>query len=159
MPLPRDDTERKAFFEFVCRGNPAAIEYLEMVTEIVFLADESVDEALDWETRQTYMVRLLFILGGVLPMNGFYQQYAANFAPLWMDILIHWQKSDQWKMKGDLKRKIFGFVRRENVDSLAVATAALLGGPDHAGRVTEMLLDTVHATGETLDDWINEGKP
>lgn len=159
MPLPRDDTERRQFFEFVCKGNPAAIEYLELVCEIVYLADDSVDEDLDFDTRQKYMLRILFILGGVLPLNGFYQRYAPSYAPLWMDILVHWQKSDQWKTQGDLKRKIFGFVRRENVDSLVVATAAIIGGPEHAGQVTEMIMDTVHNTGETLTDWISEGKP
>lgn len=159
MPLPVDKDKRAEFWAFVTCGDSAATEYLEMVANLVYLADDSADEDLDFATRQRYLMEILHIAMCRMPMNAFFARYSHTLAPLLMDVIVHWQKSDEWKQTGDLKRKIFGFVRRENIDSLVVAVSAIVGGIDHAGRVTERIMDTAHTSGETLEEWMDEGKP
>lgn len=159
MSIPSDPVVRETFFRAVAHGVPEATEYLKAVCEIVFLADDSVDEELPFEKRQDYMLRLLHLTMCVLPSNAFQIKYGAALAPLLSQVLIFWQKSDEWKMTGDLKRKVFGYVRRENIDGLLVAVAGIVGGIDHAKRVTELIFDTCHDHEDTLEDWMNEGRP
>lgn len=159
MPLPSNDDERARFFDFVSMGQPAAAEYLEHIAVLVHLADDSVDEELGFDVRQDYMLRILWLTLVKLPTNPFHARYGSAIAPLLMEVLIFWQKSDEWKQTGDLKRKLFGFVRRENIDGLVVAVAGIVGGTEHAKAVTERLMDTCHSHGETFEDWVNEGKP
>lgn len=159
MPLPADKKERDAFFDFAARGDAAAIEYLDAIAALVYLADDSVDEDLPFATRQDYMLRILWLTLVRLPSNPFHARFGGSMAPLVMEILVFWQKSDEWKQTGDLKRKLFGFVRRENIDGLVVAVAGIVGGADHAKAVAERIMELCHSHGETLEDWMNEGRP
>lgn len=159
MPLPEDPEVQKQIFDFIAKGDPAASEYLALIAELVYLADDSVDEELDFDTRQQFMMRILEITMVKLPFNAFFVRMNTHLAPLILDILVHWQKADDWKRNGDLKRKLFAFVRRENIDSLVVAVAGIMGGIEHAKDVTERIMTMCHVNSETFEEWCAEGKP
>lgn len=159
MPIPSDEAARAEFFKAITLGDADAEAYLRDVADIIYLADSLVDEDLSFEQRQKFTVGLMHIMLCRLPMNAFHRHYGAVLSPLWTSVLVTWEQSDTWKVSGDLKQKIFGFVRRENIDGLVVAVAAIVGGLDHARMVGDLLYQVCHNTGETLEDWIAEGKP
>jgi hypothetical protein len=159
MPLPRDEKSRDELLRFIAGGNRDAENYLRVMTQTVRLADNLADESLTFTERQQHVMRILYAEWCVLPSNPFYHQHAAQLAPLLEGVLTAWEQSDKWKATGDTKQKMFGFVRRENIDSLAVAVAAIVGGLDHARKVIDLLYDVCHNTGETFEDWTAEDAP
>lgn len=159
MPTPSDPQMIAAIIQDACCGDEHAEAYLASTLELVALADDLADETMTFESRQAYVVRLLAIAYFDLPNNPFYMRYAQVLAPLVMNILLTWKKSDEWKQRGDLRRKMFGFVWRENIDGIVVAVAAILGGAEHAEHMIERMMDHHEAGAETFDDWVKEGKP
>lgn len=159
MPIPSNEQDRDAFFRAVAMGNTDAEEYLRLIAKLVYLADSLVDEDLSFQDKQKYTIHIMHIAMCRMPMNPFYIRYSPSLAPLITSVLVAWEQSDNWKVSGDLKQKIFGFVRRENIDGLVVAVAAIVGGLDHARKVTDLIYEVCHDTGETLEDWIAEGRP
>lgn len=156
MPLPSNAQERIAFLRFVANNNAAALEYLQIICAMVYFADDAVDEPLDAAGRQELVAKLLWAAVVDLPRCRFHQLYAVQLAPLLSEVIVSWQKSDEWRKSGDATRETYGFVRRENIDGLAVAVAAIVGGREHALAVTEAIMDVCHATGETVQDWVSE---
>lgn len=158
MALPADETEQRDFLRFVANGNEDAAQYLWIMAQTARLADDLADEALTPRQRQDMLARLLHATFCLLPFNPFHQRYGREMATVLADVIVQWAAADDWRTRADPKRQVFGFVRRENMDSLAIAVSAITGGIEHARAVNERLMDDVHNTGETLDSWLSEGK-
>jgi hypothetical protein len=143
------------FLTYVANGNADAKAYLEIMARVVYYADDIVDEPLDEIRRQELMARLLWAVFVELPYNRFHVQHGITLAPLLSDVIVQWHKSDEWRrMKTpNYARQVFGFVRRENMDSLVGAVAGIVGGRTHAMAVAELVMDVCHASGETIEDW------
>lgn len=154
MAIAKDKID--GFLTFVANGNEDAKAYLEIMARVVYLADDMVDEPLVEVERQELMARMLWAVFVELPYNRFHVQHAIVLAPLLSDVIVQWHKSDEWRrMKAPgYARSIFGFVRRENMDSLVGAVAGIVGGRTHAMAVAEMVMDICHADGETVEEWI-----
>jgi len=143
------------FLAFVSNGNPDAYRYLEIMARVVYHADDIVDEQLDPAEVQDLMAQLLWAVFVELPRNRFHVEHSLVLAPLLSDVIVQWQKSDEWRVpESNYARKVFGFVRRENMDGLVGAVAGIVGGRKHALAVAEKVMDICHADGETVDDWI-----
>lgn len=144
------------FLAFVANGNRDAFDYLKIMARIVYQADDVVDEPLDAAGRQELIARMLWDVFVELPRNRFHVQYALVLAPLLSDVIVQWQKSDEWRKGTDATRHVFGFVRRENMDSLVGAVAGITGGREHALDVAEAVMRVCHADGETVEQWVGE---
>ena len=151
-----DKTKLPEFLGFVACGNPHAHEYLEIMARVVYHADDAVDEPLTAPERQELIARLLWAVFVELPRNRFHVEHGIVLAPLLSDVIVQWQKSDEWRTAehADYARRVFGFVRRENMDSLVGAVAGIVGGRKHALAVAELVMDICHADGETVEEWI-----
>lgn len=159
MPTPSDRKQIEHIIKTAARGDRYAEEYLRYTIELVAVADDLADEDMLFEKRQAYVIRLLEIAYFILPNNQFYMRFAPVLAPLVMNVLLTWKKSDEWKMKGDHRRKLYGFVWRENVDSVVVGVAAILGGAAHAEAIIDLLMTHHDHGAESFEDWVAEGKP
>jgi hypothetical protein len=159
MPTPSDPQKIEQIIKTASCGDRYAEEYLRYTIELVAVADDLADEDLPFHQRQAYVIRLLEIAYFILPNNAFYMKFAPVLAPLIMNVLITWKKSDEWKMKGDRRRQMYGFVWRENVDSIVVAVAAILRGAIHAEIVMDLMMDHHDVGAESFEDWVAEGKP
>ena len=159
MALPPDPEAQRKLLHFIAKGDPAAAGFLAAIVELVYLADDAVDEDLAFDVRQKMMSRLLWIVMVDLPRNPFWLRHQTAFSGLIAETLVFWTVSDTWKRTGDLKRKMFGYVRRENVDGIAVAVAAIVGGEAHAAQVVEELMRVCHDPSESFEDWCKEDRP
>lgn len=144
------------FIPYVARGDVAAAAFLEIISRIVYLADDLVDEPLDEASKQELVSQLLWAVFVELPRNTFYMRHAEVFAPILSDVIVQWHKSDEWRRNKapGYARAVFGFVRRENIDGLVGAVAGIVGGRSHAMAVAEMTMDMFHAAGETVEEWL-----
>ena len=155
MAIPSDQLHQ--FLQVVANGNADAYRYLEIMARIVYYADDVVDEPLDDIARQDLVAKLLWAVFVELPQNRFHVAHSLVLAPLLSDVIVQWQKSDEWRVpESNYTRKVFGFVRRENMDSLVVAVAGITGGREHALTVAELVMDVCHASGETVEQWIED---
>lgn len=148
------------FLDFVSLGNSDAREYLRIMARIVYHADDIVDELYDEVQRQDRMAELLWDVFVELPRNRFHVQHSLVLAPLLSDVIVQWQKSDEWRSVNgpDYARRVFGFVRRENMDGLVGAVAGIVGGRKHAMAVAELVMDVCHSSGETIEQWVEDDK-
>ena len=156
MAIPREQLPE--FLRFVTNGNADAYRYLEIMARVVYYADDVVDEPLDEVGRQDLISKLLWAVFVELPQNRFHVAHSMVLAPLLSDVIVQWQKSDEWRRLKDpgYARSVFGFVRRENMDSLVGAVAAIVGGRTHALAVAELVMDVCHGSGETAEQWIED---
>jgi len=149
---------REKLIAFTANGVPGAREYLRIMASLVGMGDDLVDEDLVPVRRQDFVVRMLYATLVQLPSNPFFVAHGAHLSAVVTDILVHWEASDRWKGSDDSVRHLFGFVRRENIDGLFVAVGAITGGIDHARRVAEAMITHLHRDGETVEDWVKEGR-
>ena len=152
--LPSDpEAVRTAFLRWT-RGDEAAADFLAEIAAIARLADDIVDED---ENRQRNVCWLLVRALTHLPLNPFFIRHAAVLAPTINNVIVQWQLSDEWRSSRDALKRQFGFVMREAVGSIVTATAAIIGGYDHAKAATEDFFELCHAgSRETVEDWIRD---
>jgi hypothetical protein len=159
MPTPSDPDQIEKIIKVASCGDRYAEEYLRYTIELVAVADDLADEDMAFEKRQAHVIRLLEIAYFILPNNAFYMKFAPVLAPLVMNVLITWKKSDELKMTGNRWRQMYGFVWRENVDSIVVAVAAIMKGAAHAESVIDLMMHHHETRAESFEDWVAEGKP
>lgn len=152
--LPDDLGDRRALVLRWTRGDEAAANFLHQMAEMVRLADDVVDEA---ENRQRNVCWLLSRAWTVLPFNPFYQAHGIVLGPLLNSIIIRWQQSDEFRVSGDRLKQTFGFVIREDIGTLTIAVASIIGGYEHAKQVADEMFAICHSgSTETVDDWVKE---
>ncbi|KQS79032.1 hypothetical protein ASG25_10625 [Rhizobium sp. Leaf384] len=152
--LPEDLAERRQMLLRWTQGHQAAADFLHQMSEMVRLADDIVDET---EQRQRNVCWLLSRAWTVLPFNAFYQAHGITLAPLLNTIIVRWQQSDEFRVSGDSLKQQFGFVIREDIGTLTVAVASIIGGYEHAKQVADEMFSACHsASTETVEDWVKE---
>ena len=159
MPLPHDHQAATDILHFIACGDEAAAMYLGVMAELVRLADDLADEDMAAVQRQEKVARLLYLALVVLPSNSFFQRHGSQLSTHFAAIVVDWVVADHWKQNGTEKQQMFGYVRRENMDSLAVAVAVIVGGIDHGIQVSTRLFEVCHADGETFGEWAAERTP
>jgi hypothetical protein len=152
--LPMDSGDRRSILLRWTRGDISAADFLDQMAEMVRLADDIVDEQ---ENRQRNMVWLLSRAWTVLPFNAFYAAHGPVLGPLLNSIIIRWQQSDEFRISGDPLKEQFGFVMREDIGTLTIAVASILGGYEHAKTVADEMFAVCHSgSTETVADWVKE---
>lgn len=154
MSLPNGETREAALFRWA-NGNAEAAALLSLLADLVRAADDFVD---DEKGRQSRMAQVLHSCLVLLPQNAFYREHAQRFAGVFLDALLSWEVSDEWRTSGDRKRETFGYVYREAVDRIPVMVAYLTGGLDHARAVMRDVFEVCHTgSDETVEQWVSEG--
>ncbi|MBB4347945.1 hypothetical protein [Aliirhizobium cellulosilyticum] len=152
--LPDDLKERRTTLLRCTLGDESAADFLNQMAEMTRLADDIVDEE---EHRQRNVCWLLSRAWTVLPFNLFFQRHGIVLGPLLNSIIVRWQQSDEFRLSGDRLKQTFGFVIREDIGTLTIAVASIIGGYEHAKQVADEMFAMCHATtGETVEDWVKE---
>lgn len=152
--LSEDLAERRHLLLRWTQGHQSAADFLNQMAEMVRLADDIVDET---ENRQRNVCWLLSRAWTVLPFNAFYQAHGIVLGPLLNSIIVRWQQSDEFRLSGDPLKQTFGFVMREDIGTLTIAVASIIGGYDHAKMVADEMFAACHAAStETVEDWVKE---
>lgn len=152
--LTNNPTDRLALLMKWTRGNASAADFLHQMAEMVRLADDIVDEP---ENRQRNVCWLLSRAWTVLPFNAFYAAHGPVLGPLLNSIIIRWQQSDEFRISDDPLKQQFGFVMREDIGTLTIAVASIIGGYDHAKTVADEMFAVCHSgSTETVADWVKE---
>lgn len=120
----------------VCRGNTAAIQFLEDITDILHLWDDLVDRDKPLQDNQINATMWKALVQ--LPRNAF---YAANFYTLntlLMCAIINWEiATDMEREPVDENDLQVAFILRSSYIDLVLGVALIVGGHDHA---KEMML-------------------
>ena len=152
--LPENLNDRRTLLlKWTC-GNEAAADFLHQMSEMVRLADDIVDEA---DNRQRNVCWLLSRAWTVLPFNPFYAAHGVLLGPILNSIIVRWQQSDEFRISGNPLKQQFGFVIREDIGTLTIAVASIIGGYEHAKQVADEMFAICHsASTETVEDWVKE---
>lgn len=140
------------------RGDANAVALFETIAYATQVADDIVDEDLEIEDRAGRMAKLFTILV-MLPSNPFYAQFYAQLHPLICAGVMEWEASNSWQRSPSRETRLFGYVKREALESLVTYCAHLIGGPDWAMQVTRevhQFYHVDHADGETFESWCGE---
>lgn len=150
------EEEQKALEWF--QGDRGAVEFVAQISEATQIGDDLVDEKLPYLEKAALMTRLFERL---LTLNAhpFYAQHYAQLCPLILTGVFEWETSNEWQLSDKEETRIFGYVRREALESLIVYVAYLIGGADWAmkvGRDVHQFYHIDHADGETVATWSTE---
>lgn len=139
-----------------CGGNEDAMRLLMQFGQLAREVDDLIDEDNDDPRRITTILELSLVhIAG----NPFYQRFYGACSAVVFEMLAYWRLGDEYRESKDAKKQQFGFVYRESTDRLAVVVAGILGGTEHAIRVSEELYQMTHAqSDETLEDWVKGEK-
>lgn len=133
-----------------CKGDQSAAQFLMSMGIISQLADDIADGDVDSSPQN--IAKLLHMVMVELPSNPFYLKNTNAFIPLFSTSLHFWSNSDAW---GKTDKAEYGYVYREILEQVVTMTATILGGWEHANKVTNEIVHFYHQ-GKSFDEWKQE---
>lgn len=139
------------FLNTVLRGEQAAVRFCLTLFSISQTLDDLIDkdrEATEFEIFSAFWNSLI-----ELPANPFYRQYEPYLRPLMASAMQDWRDSVALERSGSEHCKTIAFVLRDQLTSVVVQCAYLVGGQNWAATVGPDIRNYFHD--ETLGDYIN----
>jgi len=148
--MPR--TDERGFLIWVMQGNGEAVAFLEQVFRISQVWDDIIDG--DKEVPRE-AVNKAFWEAITLPENPFYARHFDKLQPVMQVAMADWMAANQLE-KGDAHDRNIAFVIRDNLASLIMQCARLVGGFDWAQEIAPAIRRHIHE--ESLEEY-KEGLP
>jgi len=151
------EQEREKAMEWF-RGDVDAVNFLGVVARATQVADDLVDETVSIEQKSAWMTELWSLLLAI-PTMPYGRAHHLEVLPLILTGVIEWDCSNEWQRAPFRESRIFGYVRREALESLIHYMALVAGGAEWARTVARDVhrwYHLEHAEGETLETWEKE---
>ena len=148
MPQPNE----RAFLQHVLKDNASAILFCESLFRVSQTLDDLIDgdkPVTNDDIYQAFWEALIDI-----PSNSFYRAYELTLRPLMAAALQDWKDSVTLERDESHHNKTLAFVLRDQLTSLVVQCACLVGGFDWMQQVSKDIRLQFHS--ETLGAYINE---
>ncbi|EIY2512136.1 hypothetical protein ACUHOO_000777 [Pseudomonas aeruginosa] len=136
----------------VLQGNLDAIRFCETLFEISQTLDDIVDGDKALTPQEVYGAFWLALVE--LPVNPFYRHFEHFIRPLMAAALQDWRDSVVLERSGDEHGQTLAFVLRDQLTSLVVQCAYLIGGAAWMVQVSEGIRRHFHD--EPLADYIQD---
>lgn len=148
MPQPSE----RAFLQHVLQGQAAAI----LFCEALFRISQTLDDLIDGDKPVTgqAVYRAFWEALVDIPGNPFYRQHEAVLRPLMAAALQDWRDSVSLERDGDRHGRTLAFVLRDQLTSLVVQCAGIVGGFDWMQQVSAEIRRHFHE--DKLDDYLGE---
>ena len=114
-------------------GNNDAWSYLSIISKVLRIIDDLVDEPEKVKVEDKYNLALLLMVD--LPSNSFFHTHKTSLLPLHLTSLNAWIDSNHW-MEKDKTRKNYALVIRDQITELVMLVAFLTGGTDYMRNVS-----------------------
>ena len=148
MPQPNE----RAFLQQVLQGQPAPILFCEMLFRISQTLDDLIDG--DQPVTAAAVCRAFWDALIELPANPFYREHEPTLRPLMAAALQDWIDSTQLERAGDHHGRTLAFVLRDQLTSLVVQCARLVGGYEWMQQVSVDIRRHFHE--DRLADYLAE---
>ena len=149
-PTPQEESE---LFDFITKGDQCAKDFLSALYYAGQIADDIVDGDRDVkvmaELWETLLVRLV--------VNPFYLAHASQLRQVILNGVTDWVQATRWENEEEHKQH-YSFIWRTTLDHVAVSTAYLKGGWEHAAEAREKIADLLYAGSakETFKEYQDE---
>lgn len=150
MPQPNE----RAFLQHVLKDNAAAILFCEALFRVSQVLDDLIDG--DKPVTGDAIYRAFWEAMIDIPSNTFYRAHEPTLRPLMAAALQDWRDSVTLERDGDRHGRSLAFVLRDQLTSLVVQCAGLIGGFAWMQQVSAEIRRHFHE--EKLDDYLNEFK-
>ena len=114
-------------------GNNDAWSYLSIISKVLRIIDDLVDEPEKVKVEDKYNLALLLMVE--LPSNSFFHAHKLALLPLHLTSINAWIDSNDW-MEKDKTRKNYALVIRDQITELVMLVAFLTGGTDYMRNVS-----------------------
>ncbi|MAY42270.1 hypothetical protein [Neptuniibacter sp. UBA847] len=114
------------FLMQVLRGNADAVEMCEQIFQVSQVIDDLVDQ--DKPITSAEVIKTFWVALIELPANPFYRRHELVIRPLMAGALQDWTDSVSLEREGDVHGKHLAFVLRDQLTSLVIQCAYLVGG-------------------------------
>lgn len=148
--MPRSDEH-----QFLCRvlpNAPAAVAFCETLFRISQTLDDLIDK--DRPVSDADLVSAFWQALIELPANPFYRQHELFLRPLMAGALQDWRDSVTLERAGDTHDKTLSFVLRDQLASVVVQCAYLVGGEAWMSQVSVAIRRHFHE--DQLGDYLND---
>lgn len=146
-----DSNEHEFLVRVLC-GDMAAVAMCEQLFRISQVLDDLVDG--DKPVSDATIIKTFWEALIGLPANPFYRAHELTVRPLMAAALQDWTDATTMERAGDDHGRSLAFVLRDQLTSLVVQVAGIVGGYLWMQRVAEEIRRYFHD--ETLPDYINE---
>lgn len=133
--------QQERMLEKVLMGNREAIEFIEILAHASQVWDDLVDQ--DKEVAPESANRMMMGLLVGLPRNGFWNRWCQELQPAIEQAIIDWHTANVMEGERDHARTI-AFVLRDNLASVIIRAAAIIGGIDWAIKVSPEVRGVIH---------------
>ena len=150
MPQPNE----RVFLQHVLKDNAAAI----LFCEALFRVSQTLDDLIDGDKPVTgdAIYRAFWEAMIEIPGNPFYRAHEPMLRPLMAAALQDWRDSVTLERDGDHHGRSLAFVLRDQLTSLVVQCAGLIGGFDWMQEVSAQIRRHFHE--DRLADYLHEFK-
>lgn len=136
---------------YVLRGDMAAIEMCEQLFRISQVLDDLVDG--DKPVTGSAIIETFWCALIDLPANPFYRRHEPTIRPLMAAALQDWTDATRMERGDDHHGKTLAFVLRDQLTSLVVQVAGIIGGYQWMQNVSEQIRRFFHD--EPIAEYIN----
>lgn len=136
---------RAELFEWITRGDAAAAEFLEVVTQIAHAWDDIVDRDKPFDAEAVH--RAFFSALVVLPRNTFYTTHFGLLNPVLISAINNWRVANELEAGEDEDSLRIAFISRSSYCDLVTQTAFILGGTLWVREVGPAIRRFVHQEG------------
>lgn len=143
--------DEHTFLMNVLRGNADAVEMCKQIFHVSQIVDDLVDQ--DKPLTSADVIKSFWIALIELPANPFYRRHELTIRPLMASALQDWTDSVALERADDPHGKHLAFVLRDQLTSLVVQCAYLVGGFDWMQEVSVKIRRYFHDEG--LIEYIN----
>lgn len=148
MPQPNE----RAFLQHVLKDHAAAILFCEALFRVSQVLDDLIDG--DKPVTSDAIYRAFWEAMIDIPGNAFYRAHEPLLRPLMAAALQDWRDSVTLERDGDRHGRTLAFVLRDQLTSLVVQCAGLVGGFAWMQQVSADIRRHFHE--DKLDDYLNE---
>lgn len=148
--MPRSDEAQ--FLQAVLRNHASAIRFCQTLFQISQILDDLVDG--DREVPQATIISAFWKALIELPANPFYREHEPYLRPLMAGALQDWRDSVILERSESEHFKTIAFVLRDQLTSVVVQCAYLIGGESWMESVGPQIRAHFHE--DTLSDYLNE---
>lgn len=148
MPQPNE----REFLHYVLKDNAPAILFCESLFRVSQTLDDLIDRDKPVTNDAIYQAFWEALID--IPTNSFYRAYELTLRPLMAAALQDWKDSVTLERDDSHHNKTIAFVLRDQLTSLVVQCACLVGGFVWMQQVSKDIRLQFHS--ETLGEYINE---
>lgn len=131
-----------AFLRAICKDDPAAVSFCQMIVEAAHFLDDVADGDHDLPRRTVEAAAQMILVD--LPGNAFFAAHRASLAAVMTVAVTNWSVANEFEEDGDPHLLGIARILRSSFVDVLVLVAALVGGAEHGRWAAEAVRRATH---------------